>query len=1079
MKKRLPKHMLLRSLSPWWFYISMVYFFAFISCNHPPRRQINNEPVKKTQPIISIKKDRFASPKVTYITAANQPKVVRAGKPIIKIDSTNGGLSFFRNFGIEQGLPNNHINKSLMDNAGNLWFGTYQGACKYDGKAFTNYDISNGMLENRVWSVLQDKDGNLWFGTLGGGVSKYDGKKFINYTKTQGLLNDWVQCMMQDDSGNIWLGTSEGASKFDGKTFTNYTKKQGLAGDFVQCIIQDKKRDFWFATRTGVSKYEGTRFINYNAFIGLKADDEVQSILEDKKGDLWFGTFGYGAIKYDGTAFTNYSRSQGLADNKVRQIIQDKNGLLWFATAAGGVSKYDGKNFTNYTTSQGLADNSIRSILEDRDGDIWFGTIGGGLSKYINNGLTYYPSSQWLGDFLTGEIVKDRAGNIWFCHRFGATKYDGKSFTTFRTNLRLIGTDDVGGIMQDNKGNYWFGTDSGLNKYDTKDLTNYSTTQGVVNDGVFDMIQDNKGNIWIGTESNGTFKYDGNKVTNYDTAQGLPNHFITSIIQDRSGNLWFGTFGGGASKFDGKSFTNYTTIEGLASDSIICIIQDRFGNIWFGTYREGLSRYDGKSFTNYTTASGLANNTISAIVEDSARNIIWIGTELGLSGLKHKSTLKSNLNKRDIDVFENFNTNTGYPIYVVNIKSLCLDKTGVLWIGSNDNKIMKFDYNLIHKNVLPLTLLIQNIRVNNENICWNNFLANTQTNKTNDTLALLNEMASTFGKVLSTNILDSLRNKFEGIKFDSIARFNPVPINLVLPYKDNSISIDFVAIEPSKPKQVKYQYKLEGYDKDWSPPSNNTTAVFGNIPEGGYTFKLKALSPYGIWSETEYKFKVLPPWYRTWWAYALYALLFIAPIWSFIYYRSKQLRRENRILEEKVSHRTEQLKQSLENLKSTQAQLIQSEKMASLGELTAGIAHEIQNPLNFVNNFSEVNNELITEMREEIAKKNFDEVDQIAKDVQENEQKINHHGKRADAIVKGMLQHSRTSTGVKEPTDINALADEYLRLSYHGLRAKDKDFNATIKTDFDSSIEKINIIPQDIGRVLLNLYNNAFYAVNV
>ncbi|MEJ7681407.1 MAG: hypothetical protein WKG06_26865 [Segetibacter sp.] len=170
----------------------------------------------------------------------------------------------------------------------------------------------------------------------------------------------------------------------------------------------------------------------------------------------------------------------------------------------------------------------------------------------------------------------------------------------------------------------------------------------------------------------------------------------------------------------------------------------------------------------------------------------------------------------------------------------------------------------------------------------------------------------------------------------------------------------------------------------------------------------------------------------------------------------------------------EELNKAYQQLKAAQAQLVQSEKMASLGELTAGIAHEIQNPLNFVNNFSEVNTELISEMKEEIDKGNIDEIKTIANDIEENEQKINHHGKRADAIVKGMLQHSRASSGKKEPTDINALADEYLRLSYHGLRAKDKSFNADFKTNFDESIGKIEVTPQDIGRVLLNLFNNAF-----
>ncbi len=188
--------------------------------------------------------------------------------------------------------------------------------------------------------------------------------------------------------------------------------------------------------------------------------------------------------------------------------------------------------------------------------------------------------------------------------------------------------------------------------------------------------------------------------------------------------------------------------------------------------------------------------------------------------------------------------------------------------------------------------------------------------------------------------------------------------------------------------------------------------------------------------------------------------------------------KRNSELERQVYERTSELNNALEGLKATQTQLIQSEKMASLGELTAGIAHEIQNPLNFVNNFSEVSKELIGEMNDELAIGNWQLAKEISKDIEQNLEKINHHGKRADAIVKGMLQHSRSSSRVKEPTDINALCDEYLRLSYHGLKAIDKSFNATMKTDFDESIGKINVIAQDMGRVILNLLSNAFYAVN-
>ena len=201
----------------------------------------------------------------------------------------------------------------------------------------------------------------------------------------------------------------------------------------------------------------------------------------------------------------------------------------------------------------------------------------------------------------------------------------------------------------------------------------------------------------------------------------------------------------------------------------------------------------------------------------------------------------------------------------------------------------------------------------------------------------------------------------------------------------------------------------------------------------------------------------------------LLTILFISGIISFILWRNNRIRRSA----------NEVLQRTLSDLKTTQAQLIQSEKLASLGELTAGIAHEIQNPLNFVNNFAEVSVDLAKELDEEIEKEPLDKilVKELVKDISQNQEKINHHGKRAASIVKGMLEHSRSSSGVKEPTDLNALADEYLRLAYHGLRAKDSSFNATMETHFDPDLPKIEVIPQDIGRVLLNLINNAFYAV--
>jgi two-component system NtrC family sensor kinase len=238
------------------------------------------------------------------------------------------------------------------------------------------------------------------------------------------------------------------------------------------------------------------------------------------------------------------------------------------------------------------------------------------------------------------------------------------------------------------------------------------------------------------------------------------------------------------------------------------------------------------------------------------------------------------------------------------------------------------------------------------------------------------------------------------------------------------------------------------------------------------TFNLQLKEQETIAAQQKYKSRVLL--YAM--SFGLLAVLLIAGL----LWRNNLHRKKAYSLLEQQKRETDNQKQkvetTLEELKVTQSQLIQSEKMASLGVLTAGIAHEIQNPLNFVNNFSDVNKELLTEMKDEMNKGNLSVANDLANDLIANEEKINHHGKRADAIVKGMLQHSQHSTGQKESTDINKLADEYLRLAYHGLRAKDKAFNATMKTDFDEGIGNINIIPQDIGRVMLNLINNAFYA---
>jgi ligand-binding sensor domain-containing protein/signal transduction histidine kinase len=846
-------------------------FFILLSCNQEVSPEANNNTSKKVQVFNAAKNKNFIPPRVTYITSANQPKVIKAGKPVVKADPSNGGVPFFTDYGIEEGLPVNNIICSATDKMGNLWFGTGGGgASRYDGKSFTNYSMAQGLAGNIVFCIMEDKAGNIWMGTTSG-LSKYDGKRFTNYSTSDGLAGNFVTSILQDNERNIWIGTHDGGiNKYDGKSFTTYSTAQGLADNYVRCMLQDRKGNLWLGTEAGgVSRYDGHRFTNYTKAQGL-ANNSVNCITQDNADNLWFGTIA-GVSKYNGSSFTNYTTKQGLTDNNVSSILQDKDGILWFGLQSKNICRYDGSRFTNYSRTEKPEDYKVNSILQDKGGNLWFSSQGGGVSKYEGNSFTSYTVAQGLPANLVFWIIQDRTGSLWFgTFDGGVSKYDGKQFTNYSKAQGLV-DNKIWSILEDKAGNIWFGTDRGLSKFNGSSFTNYTTKQGLANDAVISMMQDKEGNLWFGTRANGVSKYDGKSFTNYTSTQGLAGNGIWGMVQDKVGNIWFATHDGGISKYDGNSFTNYTTAQGLPGNAVSIILLDKMGIFWIGTDGKGVSKYDGKTFTNYTTEEGLADNVILNISEDTSRNKIWFGTTQGLSGIKEHQIHNSKNQQND---FENFNKLTGYPLKDVSTGALFVDDKGVVWMGSGEGKLIRFDYSTVHKTEpRPLNLQIQAVNINNETICWNALVESRQSNISTDSLTLLNEMMTSFGKVLSPETLSSMRKKYRHIHLDGITPYYPVPINLVLPYDDNSITIDFAAIEPALPKLVKYQYKLEGYNTVWSSPGNNSTAVFGNMKAGDYTFRVKGLSSFGVWSETNYTFRILPPWWYTWWAFMLYAIM--------------------------------------------------------------------------------------------------------------------------------------------------------------------------------------------------------------
>jgi signal transduction histidine kinase len=515
--------------------------------------------------------------------------------------------------------------------------------------------------------------------------------------------------------------------------------------------------------------------------------------------------------------------------------------------------------------------------------------------------------------------------------------------------------------------------------------------------------------------------------------QNISGINITAIALAKD-HVWVGTDPDGLNRIDlisneVKTFKNDPgNIKSISSNTIFDVYEDETGIVWITT-DAGINRFDPitEHFMRFTEEDGLTTNLTESILPGD-NGEMWVSTQSGLSQMV-PGKLPGKF------TFINYNADDGLGGDTFLAQAATRTADGKFYFGGDHglNALSK-----ISANNIPPDLIFSNLLISNKSVY---------------------DMGDK--SPLNGDLLDQKE--------------------IHLTYDQNNLSFEFSALHYANQHKNQYAHLLKGYDKGWVYDNHNY-ASYTNLDPGKYDFIIRASNAYGVWNENGKSIQIIisPPWWRTWWAYGAFALLFAMGLFGFDRFMRRRL-----ILRERERSRELELAQAKEiemaytNLKTTQSQLIQAEKMASLGELTAGIAHEIQNPLNFVNNFSEINTELIQEMKDEIEKGNMDEVKAIANDIAENEQKIAHHGKRADAIVKGMLQHSRSSSGIKEPTDINALADEYLRLAYHGLRAKDKSFNASMKTDFDETIGNINVVPQDIGRVILNLITNAFYAVQV
>lgn len=898
----------------------------------------------------------------------------------------HNGLEHFKTYDVKQGLALNTILCSCNDHLGGIWLGTQAGgASYYNGNVFKSFSTLNGLSNESVNCIYEDNKSNIWFGTDGGGVTKFDGKSFQLINSKSGLGSNWVRDIIQDQDGNFWFATDDAGvsilniQKHKGQdSFSNLKMGDGLSSNKIRCLGTDVDHNIWIGTQeNGLCRYDGKFFTSYNISNGLSGNN-IRCITNDSHNNLWIGTEGNGISIIDSVSlqtghiqFTHLDQSNGLSGNSIKCIFEDKDSTIWIGTAENGVNKLRKENgnyiIEKYTVADGLSSNKVMSITQDHSGNLWFSTDGGGVCEYFGNAFCHFTTNHGLSNNIIWGGVQSNDGSLWF-----GTDGDGvcQLMPTNEENKYNIHSYHLGkkGVTvfcakKDSKGNLWFGTiDNGVSKFDGKNLTTYTTAQGLVNNMVLCIEEDKDGNMWFGTGggiSKFSFKENGSSgvITNYTTKQGLGSDVVLTMLQDAKNNVWFGTQGGGICKLKeglikkGESYFDcFSSTNGLPNNVVNSIFESKEGRLLVGT-SNGLAQlnFNGNKneiqFVNYSGVNGLPDNYISNILQ-MPNGKIALGTNKGIAMFDQNLTTDENHQLKDLELFNN---NTGYPIADVNGQgSMIIDSKGILWAGTGDDKIglVRFDYNAVKRNLSKPKVVIEKIKLNEKDICWYDLLNKDHPKSSVDSSILIQQEINTLGNSLSNEDRKALLDKYKDICFDSITPFYPIPQHLVLPYSQNQITIEFNCIEVSRHNMVNYQYQLEGYDKEWSPVLKKNEATFGNIGEGSYTFKLRAQSPDGVWCEPiTYSFNVLAPWYRTWWAYLLYAFTVIGSFVLFFKSRTKALKQRQEDLTLLVRERTAEVvseKREVEKQKEEAEKQFKRSEELLLNILPSEIAAELK-----------------------------------------------------------------------------------------------------------------------------------------
>lgn len=743
----------------------------------------------------------------------------------------------FKNYSVESGLPYVQIFAMYQDSKGYLWSGGYGGASKFNGKVFKNYSPKNGLANHYVNAIIEDQFHLITVGTIDGlsVIDKVKGQ-ISNYTVKDGLPSNYVTSFCLDPRIGLWTGTNKGLCIWDGKKVVQVPFFKNYN---ITCLLYSEKQGVFIGTNKGLF-VQDKNSEQFNVVIGGVNITSISQCNENDHIKTYVGTDnGLYLLDLEKKTTNIFHVSNGLIDENITSVLCQKNGTVWIGSKTGLIS-FNGNDFSYYTIGFDNNSNHIRSLLFDYEDNLWIGTHSG-LYKYRGKGFTVYDRQNGLGSAFIFQITRDVNKNLWIgTESNGVFQFSNGFFKNYSTKQGLL-DNKIAAILPLEDGSVWFGSDKGISVLKNEKIQNLKTGSSFKLEAPINcFFKDSKNLIWVGGQ-NGlcSMKKNGDKynVTYYKLPVKInekEGFAVWSIIEDSNGFIWAGTYLAGLFKLENDQFKQQSiSIEAVTTALDLC--KDKFGNLYAATLN-GVLVFNPEKHTYklISEKEGLSSELVYAIGITKDNNYLWVGTNQGINRIDIKK-----LQYDEIDILK-YGRADGFSGVELNTHGIYEDADSSIWFGTV-NGLIKYTPKEFIKNDNLSRTLITNIKL-------------------------------AYADTLLAN-------------------------GSVLPYSFNNISFYFDGICLTDPDKVLYSYKLEGYDKDWSPHTEINNTKYDNLPPGKYTFKVKSANNEGIWNiePAVFTFTIESPFYKTWWFLLISAISISSILFIIFTLRVRQIKQKQQV----------------------------------------------------------------------------------------------------------------------------------------------------------------------------------------